>query len=148
MIRDATTADMARLVEMGRLFHAAADAGDIPAFDPISFQQTATWLIDSPTGALLVIEKDGVHGMAGALVYPAWFNLACSLAQEVFWWVDPVARGHEATMLRRALEDRMKELGARNLIMVSLAGMRDEAMGRLYRREGYRPMESVFIKRL
>ncbi len=148
MIRDATQKDMARLVEMGRLFHAAADAGDIPSFDPISFQQTATWLIDSPTGVLLVITKDGVHGMAGALIYPAWFNLAFYVAKVIFWWADPIARGLQATALRRALEYRLKELWGQNAIMLSLAGMRDEAMARLYRREGYRPMENTFIKRL
>lgn len=148
MIRDATQKDMARLVEMGRHFHAAADAGDIPCFDPVSFQQTATWLIDSPTGVLLVIAKDGVHGMAGALVYPAWFNLACNLAQEIFWWVCPVARGHEATALRRTLETRMREMGAQAAVMLSMAGMREEAMARLYRMAGYRPMETTFIKRL
>lgn len=149
MIRDAKVTDFAAIVAMGRKFHAAADAGDIPPFDELSFRRTASWLMQSPTGVLLVVGKDdSVHGMAGAIVYPAWFNLACNIAQEIFWWVEPVARGHKATALRWALETRMREMGAQAAVMASMAGMRDEAMARLYRMEGYRPMEHTFIKSL
>ncbi len=148
MIRDAEVTDIDALTRMGRKFHAAADAGDIPPFDERSFVRTVTWMIDGPTGILLVIDQSGVQGMAGGLVYPTWFNLACQLGQEIFWWAEPQVRGKESLELRRAFESRTRALGATSGIMLSLAGMRDEAMARLYRMEGYRPMEHTFIKRL
>ena len=148
MIRNASTVDMVRLIEMGRTFHAATDSNDLPEFDVDSFVQTASWMIASPIAALLVLDDGRVRGMAGGMVYPAWFNLSALMAQEIFWWVDVEGRGSQAVELRRNFETRMKELGAGNLAMLSLAGMRDETMERFYRREGYRPMENLFIKRL
>ena len=148
MIRNAEVTDFAALIGMGRKFHAAADAGDIPPFDELSFRRTVSWMIESPTGAVLVIDQGGVQGMVGGMVYPAWFNHAFQLGQEIFWWAEPQVRGKEAMELRRAFESRMRELGAVSMIMLSLAGMRDEAMARLYRREGYRPMEHTFIRSL
>lgn len=148
MIRDGEVTDFDALIRMGRKFHAAADAGDIPPFDELSFRRTVSWLIESPDGILLVIDQGGVQGMVGGMVYPAWFNHACQLGQEIFWWAESQVRGKEAMELRRAFESRTRALGAASVIMVSLAGMRDEGMARLYRMEGYRPMEHTFIRSL
>jgi len=149
VIRDARYSDIQDIVRMGQSFHEAAKLEDIAAFDPESFAEAVTNLIESPDGLLMVIDDDGAAAaMAGALLYPLYFNKRCRMAQEIFWWANPEARGQVALDLRRAVEARARAAGAQRMIWLALEGMKPEAMTRLYRREGYRPVERNFIKEL
>jgi GNAT superfamily N-acetyltransferase len=145
-VRPATAGDLSRVLALGRKFHAAAKP-DI-AFDAESFIRTALRLIEDDEGALFVAEHDGiVSGMIGGLHYAVWFNSAVSLAQEVFWWVEPWARGDGPEMLT-AFEDWARERGASHVDVLALESLRPAAMAALYRRAGYAAREHLFSKRL
>jgi len=142
VIREATEADIPELLRMGRAFFGATAFGAV-GFDEESAAATARMLIKLPNGILLITEG----GMAGALVYPFYFNAAHMTAQELFWWVDPDARkGGTGIHLLVALEAAARAKGAQSLTMICLAEIEGPAVAELYLRNGYAPSEQSFIK--
>jgi GNAT superfamily N-acetyltransferase len=141
VIRKAVLSDLPDLVEMGRRFHQASGYADIAEFDALSF---ATTLQNAPDAVFLVVEKEGsLAGMAGALVYPFYFNLKHRTAQEVFWWVSPEHRGI-GSQLFDALVAEVKDMGAQSLSMIALENAK--WVGGFYEKRGFRPSERSFIK--
>lgn len=148
MIRPANEMDIPALLRMGHYFFDEAMWGDITEYDPGSMERTLHHLIDSASGILLVAEVGGVVvGMAGALLYPHYFNTDSLTGQELFWWVDPVHRKGVGAALLDALENAAKAAGAVSFTMVSVSYLRSDALDRVYRRRGYRPAERTYIKR-
>jgi GNAT superfamily N-acetyltransferase len=148
MIRPADERDIPALLRMGHYFFDEAGWGDVTEYDPGSMDRTLRHLIDSAGGILLVAESGGVVvGMAGALLYPHYFNTGSLTGQEIFWWVDPAHRKGVGGALLEALEDAAKDAGAVSFTMVSVASLRSDALDRVYRRRGYRPAERTYIKR-
>lgn len=148
MIRLADERDIPALVRMGHYFFDEAGWGDVTEYDPASMERTIRHLIDSETGILLVVEAGGVlTGMAGALLYPHYFNTTSLTGQEIFWWVDPAHRKGGGAALLDALEAAAEAAGAVSFSMVSVASLRSDALDRVYRRRGYRPAERTYIKR-
>jgi hypothetical protein len=149
MIRDATEDDIPEILVMGQKFFDLAGWPEIAEWDDASVTATLSHLIASDDGVLLVVEEaDGVVGMAGALLYPFYFNTTHRTGQELFWWVEPGARGRESIALFDALENRGREQGAMSFTMITVEGLRSDALERYYRRHGYRAAELSFIKRL
>ncbi len=148
MIRDATEDDIPEILVMGRKFFDLAGWPEIAEWDDASVTATLNHLIGSDDGVLLVVEHDGIVGMAGALLYPFYFNAKHRTGQELFWWAESGARGREALALFDALEDRAREQGAMSFAMITVEGLRSETLGRYYRRRGYRAAENTFIKSL
>lgn len=143
MIREARQEDVARLVEMGRLFHSLA--GFREPYSDEKVHVVLSGMIGSDFGILLVLESDGaVRGMAGALLYPCWFSDNVVTGQELMWWVDPDYRGDEAIRLFDALTKSAKEKGAQTFSMIALSDERQGAMARLYRKHGFTEQETVF----
>jgi len=144
VIRPATPEDMPELLRMGRAFFAATAFGEI-GFEEDEARATLTLLAER--GILLVAEQNGLCGMAGALVFPFYFNLSHLTAQELFWWVDPRARqsGQGAELLA-ALEAAARARGAKSLTMIALDEIDGPRVAELYRRNGYAPSERNFIK--
>ena len=143
MIRPADTGDIPALTALGRRFHAASPVSGL-SYDPEKVSGVCEALIG--TGGLFVIEQDGaVKGMAGAIAAQTWFGSA-TVGQELFWWADGC--GAEALELRRALEAWAKEQGCALFSMICLENPKADVLARLYRREGYRPVEHHFLKEL
>lgn len=143
-IRDATEEDIPRIVEMGRTFVEVSGQEDIGTYDDEMAAVTVRSCMAD--GVVLVIEVDGkVVGMAAALVYRVYYSRDDFTAQELFWWVEPEYRGI-GDELRKMLERRAKEKGARTLFMIALEKMK--WVGKLYERAGYRPFEHTYVKEL
>jgi GNAT superfamily N-acetyltransferase len=148
-IREAGLIDMPALLRMGRAFFDQAGIGSLTEWDEDSFEATAQMLITSEPGVMLVAEADGQGvGMAGALVFPAYFNVRVLIGQELFWYVAPEHRFGVGAALISRLEEEARGRGASLFIAGAVAGLRDAAIARLYARRGYRPTESSFIKAL
>lgn len=146
-IRRATVEDLPRCIEMGREFHREAMLAEI-AFDESSALATLTHLIGED-GALFVAqhENGALVGMAAALKFPHYINLSANVAQELFWWVDPAARGGSAGMrLLAAIENWARDAGCVMLTMICLPI--DSPAQKIYERVGYRPLERSFAKGL
>lgn len=146
MIRSATIEDLPALIELGRLFHAESGLRDTVVFDQESFSDTATALMSS--GFLLVADKGGLCGMAGALIYPMWMNKSHKIAQEMFWYVDKKHRGGmTAGKLFFALEKACRKAGADTMMMMHLESLTPSEVSQMYLKNGYSPVEHNYIKR-
>jgi GNAT superfamily N-acetyltransferase len=136
-MRDATESDIDDILKMGAEF---TDALGV-IYDPESALKTAKWLMDADDGVLLIDEG----AMAGALIYPHFFNQGRKIAQELFWWVSEPYRGNGVAMqLLRGLEDWAKNNGASALHMVAMNELGN--VGQIYERRGYKPLEQTYMK--
>jgi GNAT superfamily N-acetyltransferase len=149
-VRAADPADMPALLRMGRAFFSAAPWSSLVEFEFGSLESMIRHLLAAKdTSVLLVAEVDGESvGMAAAVVFPFYFNLRTSCAQEIFWWADPEHRRGVGRALLDGLEAHAKAKGANVFMASALSGLRDEALAKLYQMRGYRPLESAFIKRI
>lgn len=139
-IREATTADVPRLVALGR-DQLAAVYGEAIADNPAQLEATATALVTGPLSTVFVAENGvGVVGMLGLVRYAHPLS-GVPTAGEVMWWMDPAARGHGLALLKRA-ERWAGEMGAEQVQMI--APTANGRIGRLYERRGYRSLETSY----
>ncbi len=149
-IRQAREADMAAILRMGREFHDQSSFAGMAEYDAGSFERTVGLLMsEHVAGVLLIANYDGaVVGMAGCALFPFFFNVNVTLAQELFWYVQPEHRKGAGAALLDGLEIEAGRRGAVAMISAAIAGLRDDAIARVYVRRGYEPAENTFIKRL
>lgn len=147
MIRPAVPEDAPVIAALGERFHAEAGWGDIVEYVASDCEATVRHLIGSPEGIVLVADEGGIVGMAGAMIYPMYFNLAHRTGQELFWWSKPGSRGRGIRLLD-ALETAARDAGCASFAMLALDKIDPERMAELYRRRGYRASEHIFIRRL
>lgn len=133
MIREATGADIPRIVEMGARFHAA---GGIKAgYDQDAVSRLLAELIEADAGCLLVSDS----GMIGGALVPAYCDPSWMMAVEMFWWAD-----RDGLQLLHRFEEWAAENGAQEVRMTSLASLpRADA---ILRRKGYAPTEISYQK--
>lgn len=145
MIREATPADIPRIVEMGRRFRMESSYKDHLAENPEQMKALAEQIISNPKGSILVSEKDGkLTGMLALLVFPHYLS-GESIAIEVLWWVEPEARaGSTGLKLMREAEEIAVEMGAKKMQMVAPT----ERIGKLYEHLGYSRVESSYQRSL
>ena len=141
MIRDATSADIPRLVEMGTRFLTETVYSGRVAVNPTAMTRTLELLLASDVGALFVSEADGVlTGMIGLLVFEHPIT-GERTAQELFWWVEPEHRGYGLRLLKRG-EQWAATAGAHQVHMIAPT----PAVGQLYERLGYGYLEAAYQK--
>ena len=106
-------------------------------------------MIDLPSAILLAAwNGPAIVGTVGAMLFPAYFNRAVTIGQECFWWVLPEHRGTAGPAMLDAIEQAAREAGAVRFMMVCLEALRPEAVGRLYERRGYAPLEHSYVRAL
>jgi len=96
---------------------------------------------------VFLVYGDKPIGMAAAMVAPAFFNANVIQAVELFWWVNPDARGVGGALLE-GLEQAVKDKGASHLSMLCLESMEPQKVGEMYKRRGYSPVEHSYMKEL
>jgi len=148
MIRAATLADVPRLVTLGRAFLQTPPYAGLFTDDPDQLAATVTALITEDRSAVLVLD-DGttIAGMIGLIAAPH-FLARDVVAGEVFWYVDPAARGG-GIRLWRAAEAWAVAKGAVTMQMIAPAtGDPDDRLAAVYVRRGYTVLETNYIRRL
>jgi hypothetical protein len=148
LVRPAKPQDVSQIVSLGAKFHAESPFSGFTDFSAGDFEQTALALIEGRMpGCLFVASRFGeIVGIAGSIRFPLFFNLSVTAEQEVFLWADPANRNGIGMRLLDALESAAVSSGASVFLTGALAGLRDEAVGRAYRRRGYRAAENTYIK--
>lgn len=127
--------DIPRIVTMGRrFFEKSGYAGE---YSEDAMTTAARELIADENGILIVSPE----GMIGGMVYPLYMT-GQRVAQEFFWW----SEDGSGQALLSAFECRARWLGATAVTMVALDTLRPSAVGALYRRRGYRPLEYSYVK--
>lgn len=141
MIRTATAWDLPDLMRMARAFLEATPYASIGIAE--SFPQLLLKLIDEHI--LLVADTGRVRGMAAVMLVPLYFNPSHVAASELFWWIDPDARGSGVGReLLDAIEAAAKERGAKTLAMISMKAMTD--VEGVYLKRGYEAAERTFVR--
>ena len=143
MIRQARHTDTVRLMEMGARFIAETSYARLVAADPSRMLSIVEGVLAASNGAIFVSDIDGsLTGMIGVLVYPHPFSNELT-GFDLFWWVEPEARGH-GVRLMRAAEEWAKDRGATKMQMVAPS----PRVETLYARLGYEPIEVAYQRSL
>jgi hypothetical protein len=137
VIREATEADIPALLETLTAFHAASNNHVALCLDTL--ETTLRNLIASPDGVVLMTDKGSA---TGGLLHSSWFNAGHRTGAELFWW----APAGDGLALFNALEDWAISNGAQSFGMAALEALRPDAVGAVYRRRGYRPVEHSYVK--
>jgi hypothetical protein len=134
---------------------AAAFVATTPVNHLIPFDRECTaafveGALDNEDMIVLVAEDAGeLIGITAAIVYPMYFNPAKLVAQELWWYIKPDARGGTASkLLFQEIEKWGMGKQAAAMFMVALDNDRVETMVKLYGRLGYAPTERTFVKGL
>ena len=137
MIRQATSADVPRLLAMGQRFADKAKLTEHVGYDPVSMATTFEAMIAGEGHVILIGENGAIGGLSG----PHPFNHAHIIAQELFWW----SEGREGLRLLAAFEE-WAAARCHSLRMITLEAVEPERTGRLYQRRGYAPLEHGYIR--
>lgn len=144
MIRQATHADIPRIVAMGERF-----IDDVyPAaltFNGEALSTLAAQLIDG-AGVVFVAESGSgdVLGMMALIVVTQPMS-GETVATELVWWIDPDARGGRAALaLLATAEEWAKLQGAKRLQMIAPS----DRVCRFYERLGFQRVEVAYMRTL
>jgi GNAT superfamily N-acetyltransferase len=143
IVRDATVADIPRLLVMGRRFRAETVYATRLPDNPDQMRALGERLITTPEGLLLVADQGwDLVGMIGVFLFVHHFS-GLLTAGEVFFWVEPEHRGYGVRLLRRA-EQWAAAHGATTMQMIAPT----PEVGQLYDRLGYHALEVAYEKEL
>jgi GNAT superfamily N-acetyltransferase len=147
-VRRVVTTDLQSCLDMTARFHAASPISNVAPFDRDGMAVTLREMMMNPRAGVWLALLDGAPvGIAGALLYPLYFNPAYEVAQELFWWLNPEARGSGAgEKLFQNVQTWAKDKGASAVFMIALADSRVGKMDRFYKRAGFQPMEHTYMK--
>lgn len=149
-IRAAEPKDLLEIIDMGREFFEQSGNGAFTTFDEPSFTTTIIALMSGVSGGtLLVAESAGrCVGIAACVVFPFYANMGCKIGQEIFWWANPEFRSGIGADLLDELEAEAMRKGADVFMSAAIAGLRDGAIGRVYQKRGYKPLENTYLRKL
>lgn len=145
MIKLITPSELPRIADMGNLFYAE---GLIPGrFSSEVFIRRWSALIEQDIGFILGLLIDGKFiGAFGAIISPD-VNDDDLVANECFWFVHPEHRGRGLQLLIE-YENEARRRGAKRCSMIHLLSLQPERLSELYKRRGYRPIETSYFKDL
>lgn len=148
-IRPATDADIAQLVELGRLAHAESPRYCGVKFSKKRAREFATMLVFFEWALVLVAEADGhVVGALMGVVAPHCFSSQL-YASDIFFYVEPAHRG--STVGARLLREWERLLVADGRVKESALGISSEIgdierTRKLYEKLGYRTAGYMMVK--
>lgn len=149
-VRAATVEDIPCYMDLAEAFVATTPVNHIIPFDRDSTAAFVEGALDNENMVVLVAE-DGAEivGITAAIAYPMYFNTSKLVAQELWWYIKPDARGGAASkLLFQEIEKWGKSKQAEAMFMIALDNDRVTTMAKMYGRLGYAPTERVFVKGL
>jgi len=148
VVRDAVEADLPIYLQLSADFHAASPMQRVCEFEPEGFKEFVLGAMDNPDICILASELNGeIVGITGGIIYPLYFSPSHKVAQELWWWLTPAARGSGVgNKMFKHLQLWSKERGAKTIFMIALEDERAEKMEKVYCRAGFEPMERTFMK--
>jgi GNAT superfamily N-acetyltransferase len=148
IVRNAVEADLPIYLQLSADFHAASPMQRVCEFEPEGFKEFVLGAMDNPDICILAAELNGeIVGITGGIIYPLYFSPSHKVAQELWWWLTPAARGSGVgNKMFKHLQLWSKERGAKTIFMIALEDERAEKMEKVYCRAGFEPMERTFMK--
>jgi GNAT superfamily N-acetyltransferase len=112
-------------------------------FDPVYAERLFLAHLEPGRLCQVLVERGIAHGVLMAVAIEHPFG-PVKLARETVWFIEPKFRGRAAAEMLAAYEAWAASQGC---LYSALAGMgEDPAVGKLYRRRGYRVAETHFLK--
>jgi GNAT superfamily N-acetyltransferase len=139
MVRHATTADIATLVELGRSMHAEAPVLRHAAFSPQKVEATLRLAMEHGLVLLNVDEDGSIDGAFVGVVIERWFSTERYFADLAFY-VKPERRGGLTAyrLLRGVLAwCEAKGLAPCDVTLAVSTGVHPETTGRLFEQMGF-----------
>lgn len=148
LVRNAAEADLDQYLVLAKDFHDASPMNGIAEFDIEGYASFYKNALNNPDVGIWLAEIDSkIVGITGALVFPLYFSPTHLVAQELWWWLTPTARGSGAgAKMFKQIEQWAKEKNAKSLFMIALEDDRAEKMEKVYIRAGFTPLERTFVK--
>ena len=142
-IAKAMVGDLPKLEKMGHEFY---EEGNIPTkFVPEVFIRNWTKFLENELGVIYTLHSEGnVVGAIGGVRFND-VNSDELIATEFFWFVKQGYRGYGMQLLQK-FEDWAKEHGVTKIIMVHLHDLMPDKLRRIYKRYGYKEVETHYIK--
>lgn len=149
-VRPATVEDLDVYLKLAADFCAASPMKGLAEFDPAGMGALLKRLMENTNALVLVAEIDGeMVGITACLLYPLYFSPNYHVAQELWWYLTPEARGNGiGKKLFEAMEAWARSKEAKALFMIALEDERAPMMHKVYVNAGFRPLEKTFIKEL
>lgn len=136
LFHKATIEDLGTCVKLVSEFYSKTPYFGSIEVDQNEITKTLLYHILSDTSLLLV--NDG--GILVATLVPSVLNPKVVVAQEVVWY------GKHGKEMLTAFEEWAEEQGASLIALSSIIDEREESLRRLYKKYGYSPVETTFIK--
>jgi GNAT superfamily N-acetyltransferase len=148
IVRNATKADLDQYLVLANDFHDASPMNGIAQFNVEGYASFYKNALNNPDVGIWLAEIDSkIVGITGALVFPLYFSPSHLVAQELWWWLTPTARGSGAgAKMFKQIEQWAKEKNAKSLFMIALEDERADKMEKVYIRAGFTPLERTFVK--
>ncbi len=142
MIRPAELSDRFAMVRMTRDFFEAS--GLVLPFDAAWVEASIKAWISDEEKLALVLDLEGVRGMlcAAHVMSPL---APVRVSTEQAFWIDPCARGRWALAMLRTYEEWAKAQGC---AVAGLASMGGRGADVIYRRRGFVPSETYYMKEI
>jgi GNAT superfamily N-acetyltransferase len=149
-VRRATIWDVPEYADMAMEFISSNPLAHIAKADKDEVSNFLLEALDKEAAIIILAEHgNNIAGICGAMIYPIYYAPSVLVGSELWWFVKPEYRGSMAgKMMREAIEDWSKSNGAQAMLMVALENEKINAVGRLYKRHGYTPMEHTYMKGL
>lgn len=143
LVRNAVKEDLVELSHLGELMYEETKLPGKFVFG--CFISSWEKILDSGNGILLVAENAEkiIGGLGGLLYFDV--NDGELTATEMFWYVHPEFRG-AGLLLFKQFEAKAVACGAKRLLMVHLHSSMAESLKRFYERNGYRSVETHYVK--
>ena len=144
MIRFATVKDIPVIMELSCDFYHEGLSKYL-TLDKDSLLRTVWSLMTK--GVFLVAEEDKeVVGVIAGVIDSSNFNVREIIAQEIIWYVkDAKRKGTPGIRLFDAFSETCEKLGASRIVMAHMQ-LNAKTMSKLYKRKGYKEMETRYIK--
>lgn len=133
-VRPAVWDDIPRLISYLCKFHQLSPYADL-AFSPGATRLLLQGLIKRPSACVFIHD----HGAIAGEISPLRFGKGIA-AQEIFWWAE-----RNGIALLSAYEDWAV---AKSADLISMIGLQDPRVAKIYGRRGYQPAEQTYLKGL
>jgi len=141
--RPATPEDIPSLEPLARQFY--EESVNLKDLDWDRFRQLWEVLLGNQVGFIAVAERDGkIIAAIGGVIYPDAYSQKM-IATEFFWFALKEHRGFGLPLLRM-FEQWAACQGASEVRMVHLSDVMSDKLSRVYRKLGYRPIETHYAK--
>lgn len=136
---------MLRIAELGKHFYSLTGlAGN---FKPETFATMWNQCMKMGLSATWISKTEGGN-ITGILGMSLSFGImdGQTIAEEIFWFVDPEHRGRHGLQLFHEAERWAEDLGVKRMTMSSIENIKSDKLTTFYQRKGFRKLQTQYVR--